>query len=67
MAASSAPRAIEILEAYRASNSEPHHDDGEHQITFACEECGEPITVPGERRGRVEICPLCGEYVDVPE
>ncbi len=35
-------------------------------ITFACQECGRSITFPGERRGRVEECPECGNYVDVP-
>jgi membrane protease YdiL (CAAX protease family) len=36
-------------------------------ITFACQECGKNITMPAERRGHVEICPLCGEYADVPD
>lgn len=36
-------------------------------ITFACEECGAEITFPGERRGQVETCPKCYEYVDVPD
>jgi hypothetical protein len=66
VAASNVPRAVEILDAYRASHSGPKNDD-ERPITFACEECGEQITVPGDRRGHVEVCPLCNEYVDVPE
>ena len=36
-------------------------------VTFVCEDCGSRITLPGERRGRVEICPSCGSYVDVPD
>ena len=32
----------------------------------ACEECGETSTYPPEVRGRVESCPQCGAYVDVP-
>ena len=67
VASSDALRAVEILDACRGSDSEPRNDDGDRAITFACEECGEQITVPAERRGHVEVCPLCGEYVDVPE
>lgn len=37
------------------------------EVTFACEECGGEITFPGELRGKVEICPHCQEYVDVPQ
>jgi membrane protease YdiL (CAAX protease family) len=36
------------------------------EITFACQECGKDITMPGERRGHVEVCPHCDAYVDVP-
>lgn len=41
------------------------HDHAD--VTFACEECGKQITFPGERRGKVETCPKCHEYIDVPE
>jgi hypothetical protein len=67
VAASNAPRAIEILESYRKEDAGPVNDEPAAEITFACEFCGCEITVPGERRGLVEVCPLCGEYVDVPE
>jgi len=36
-------------------------------ITFDCEECGKEITFPGKSRGKVETCPKCHEYVDVPD
>lgn len=36
-------------------------------VSFACEECGKTITFPEKRRGGVETCPQCREYVDVPE
>ena len=36
-------------------------------VTFQCEECGMELTLPGQRRGGVETCPHCHEYVDVPE
>jgi membrane protease YdiL (CAAX protease family) len=35
-------------------------------ITFACQDCGKNITFPRERRGGVETCPYCFNYVDVP-
>lgn len=35
-------------------------------IAFACHECGKAIAFPGERRGHVETCPHCSNYVDVP-
>ena len=36
-------------------------------IMFDCEECGKTLSFPGNRRGRVETCPHCRAYVDVPE
>ena len=36
-------------------------------VTFDCEECGQSVTFPGARRGGVETCPICNEYIDVPE
>ena len=42
------------------------NQSSEAEITYPCDECGKDITFPGDRRGHVEICPECGEYVDVP-
>ena len=36
-------------------------------IRFECEECGEPVEFPMGRRGKVETCPHCHKYLDVPE
>lgn len=36
-------------------------------IEFHCEDCGTEIRVSGSRRGKIEICPRCRAYVDVPE
>jgi len=36
-------------------------------IDFACEECGKEVSFPGDRRGKVETCPKCHEYIDVPD
>ena len=38
----------------------------EEAITFACQECGKGLTLPGDRGGHVETCPHCGSYVNVP-
>ena len=37
------------------------------EVIFACENCGGTLKFPGLRRGGVETCIHCGEYVDVPE
>lgn len=65
-------KALQIVEDARAHGSlaapvDEHLDAPSGPISFACEECGKPISFPAERRGRVEVCPRCGEYVDVPE
>lgn len=36
-------------------------------VSFDCEECGKPLTFPGARRGGIESCPHCNEYIDVPD
>jgi hypothetical protein len=58
------PRATELLvearDAMRAKMSQG-------PITFHCEECNAEVTFPGDRRGHVETCPKCQEYVDVPD
>ncbi len=36
-------------------------------VQFECENCGLPISFPAFRRGGVESCPECRQYVDVPE
>ena len=67
--ASDVVRARELVEQHEASPQEPAMAGtvDVSEAVFACEECGETITVPGERRGYVEVCPHCGQYVDVPE
>ncbi len=63
-----AERAKEILDTYQSvkdKNRAARDQDG--PIEFACEECESEITFPAERRGLVEVCPRCGQYIDVPE
>ena len=35
-------------------------------VEAECEDCGKTTTFPASRRGTVETCPHCGEYLDVP-
>lgn len=44
-----------------------HFAKGEPDIRFRCTECGKELVFPARRRGGVETCPFCHEYVDVPE
>lgn len=36
-------------------------------VQVTCEHCGMVCTFPGERRGGIEDCPHCGEYIDIPD
>jgi predicted RNA-binding Zn-ribbon protein involved in translation (DUF1610 family) len=56
-----AGRAREIIEE---CTSRPLHED---DVAFLCDECGKSVTFPGRSRGRVETCPHCGSYLDVPD
>jgi hypothetical protein len=37
------------------------------RVSAQCEECGCVSVFPGDRRGKTEVCPRCGSYMDVPE
>jgi hypothetical protein len=62
--ASDLTRASELLAEARAAMLARRKQDS---ITFNCEECDALITFPGARRGHVETCPKCREYIDVPD
>jgi hypothetical protein len=64
--AGDAARASRLIEHCETSPQDVEVDDVEDAV-FPCEECGKTLTLPGERRGYVEICSHCGQYVDVPE
>jgi membrane protease YdiL (CAAX protease family) len=55
----------DVSDRRRAAGRFPARDDDD--IAFPCQECGVRITFPATSRGHVEICPACGNYVDVPE
>jgi membrane protease YdiL (CAAX protease family) len=67
VAASCADQAQGIFEAFRAMKSTATKGPVPTHVTFVCEACGKGIAFPGERCGRVETCPHCGAYVDVPD
>ncbi len=54
-------RALDPDDAEPAVSEETLED-----VAFPCEECGTLIAFPGDRRGKVETCPRCGAFVDVP-
>jgi hypothetical protein len=56
---------IDEYESVKENQNSVCKDGG--QITFDCEECGTEVTYSMRRKGGVEVCPHCGEYVDVPE
>jgi Fe-S cluster assembly iron-binding protein IscA len=61
-------RARTIIEEYHSIREEQYEARSQDEnITFECEQCGAEITFPAHRQGGVEVCPHCGEYVDVPE
>jgi membrane protease YdiL (CAAX protease family) len=66
VAASDAGRAEKIVKKHERSMKKQLEILPDEDITFTCEDCGKTITFPAERRGGVETCPHCGNYVDVP-
>ncbi|MBN2022025.1 MAG: hypothetical protein JW809_04465 [Pirellulales bacterium] len=70
VAAADAARAFAVLRqigAASGSDEDARRLDDLPDVAFPCEECGKPLSFPAERRGKVEICRHCGQYVDVPE
>ena len=51
----------------RADLDKAESASSDAEVVFNCEECGEELSFPAKRRGRVETCPFCYKYVDVPE
>lgn len=66
--AAAASSALGILRAVDAPEPEQAVTDALlGGIALTCEECGASLRFPVSRRGKVEVCDQCGEYVDVPE
>ncbi len=60
-------QASEILRLHELSKKEKLRVQATHVIRFACSQCSAPLEFSGDRRGGIETCDHCGEYVDVPE
>ena len=72
VASSDAERAAALLEkgfqshwGFTAQPQGPGQDTD--VVRFACEHCGESVNFSFSAKGSVQICPECGEYIDVPE
>jgi membrane protease YdiL (CAAX protease family) len=66
VAASDAGQAKKIVKKHQAAKKKLIEKLPCEDISFTCEDCGKKITFPAERRGGVETCPHCNNYVDVP-
>jgi hypothetical protein len=61
-------RAKELLRQHQAEIAESQSATASlGPVYVVCEECGAALCFPSEARGRVENCPHCDKYVDVPE
>ena len=62
-------RAAAVLEDRRKRERPPTGDEGSYDpaeyIRVVCDECQHPLFFHNSKRGRVEQCPHCTEYVDV--
>lgn len=59
-------RAQSILAEIREQKSEREASLKDTWVTFRCSKCKKPISFSGLSLGRVDACPKCGSYVDVP-
>jgi hypothetical protein len=63
---SQASIAREVLDAWRKSRADRVDAGKDQWIVFRCSGCRELIAIGAENANRVENCPLCRRYVDVP-
>lgn len=62
-----AARAEAILSSAKLEHRGAPDGESLPPIRFSCSDCGAVLEFPGNRRGGVESCDHCGQYVDVPE
>ncbi len=60
------PRAREVLAEWRRNRAERFEAGKNQWIVFRCSSCKELIAIGAEHANRVENCPRCRRYVDVP-
>jgi hypothetical protein len=61
------PQAERLVDEFRQRKSHDTQEANLPDITFDCDECGQTLSYSANRRGGVETCPNCGDYVDVPD
>lgn len=66
VAAEDAATATRILNEIRANAKEREASQKLLRVVFRCNGCKRVVSMPAITKGRVETCPKCGRYVDVP-
>lgn len=61
-----ASRAREVLDEWLSNRADRINAGKNQWIVFRCTSCKELIAIGAENASRVENCPLCRRYVDVP-
>ncbi len=67
VAVSDAERAYRILDEIRDVRRRHELANKEIWVAFRCGRCKVPVAFSGASLGRVESCPKCGKYIDVPQ
>lgn len=71
VASSDAERATALLRGFKGHPGFIAHTkkqpDAGGTICFDCEHCEQPVEFPSAAAGSVQNCPICGEFVDVPD
>ncbi len=62
-----AERATNIIDEYELDQRARLKSQATEFIRFKCSECDAPQQFTGDRRGGVETCKECGEFIDVPD
>jgi hypothetical protein len=61
-----AARATALLKEHTPTAAEDDAGDHPEFVEAVCDECGARSSFPYDARGKVEDCPECGCYLDVP-
>ncbi len=66
--AADAARAEQVLAELQTESQPPAGAGADDEgVSFHCPSCNAEIWFPSDRRGHVEECPECGNFVDVPD
>ena len=65
--ASEVEKALEVMQSTALEQGTLKQvPDDSPEIEFICEFCRKPVTFPATEAGKVQECPHCAEYLDVP-